>query len=59
MTGPERLELDLCAVSTYTRDGAVAVSDCLVLCRRLDDGVGITVATDAGRQALLDSMSLV
>lgn len=56
---PRRLELDLRAVSVYTRDGARAVSECLLLCRRLDDGVGITVATDAGRQALLDSMALV
>ena len=56
---PRRLKLDLCGVSIYTRDGARAVSDCLMLCRRLDDGVGIAVATDAGRQALLDSMALV
>jgi hypothetical protein len=56
---PRRLELDLCGVSMYTGDGAKAVSDCLMLCRRLDEGVGITVATDAGRQALLDSMALV
>jgi hypothetical protein len=56
---PRRLDLDLCAVSVYTGDGAKAVSDCLMLCRRLDDGVGITVATDAGRRALLDSMALV
>jgi len=56
---PQRLELDLCGVSLYTTDGARAVSDCLMLCRRLEQGVGITVATDAGRQALLDSMALV
>jgi hypothetical protein len=56
---PRRLELDLCAVSVYTGEGARAVSDCLMLCRRLDDGVGITVATDAGRRALLESMARV
>jgi len=56
---PRRLDLDLRAVSVYTLDGARAVSECLLLCRRLDDGVGITVATDAGRRALLDSMALV
>lgn len=56
---PRRVELDLCAVSAYTIAGTAAVSECLMLCRRLDEGVGITVATDAGRAALLDSMSLV
>lgn len=56
---PGRVELDLSAVTTYTPAGAVAVSDCLLLCRRLERGVGITVATEAGRQALLDSMALV
>lgn len=56
---PTRVELDLSAVTTYTSDGAAAVSDCLMLCRRLDGGVGIKVATDAGRRALLDSMATV
>ena len=56
---PRRLELDLRAVSVCTGDGVTAVSECLMLCRRLDDGVGITVATEAGRRALLDSMALV
>ncbi|HVT64237.1 MAG TPA: hypothetical protein VHD81_03725 [Mycobacteriales bacterium] len=56
---PSRVELDLSAVRTYTQAGAVAVSDCLLLCRRLEDGVCITVSTDAGRRALLDSMALV
>jgi hypothetical protein len=56
---PSRVELDLSAVTTCTDDGTAAVSDCLLLCRRLDDGVCITVATAAGRRALLDSMALV
>lgn len=56
---PSRVELDLSAVTTYTTDATAAVSECLMLCRRLDDGVCITVATDAGRRALLDSMALV
>jgi hypothetical protein len=56
---PKRVELDLSAVTTYTADGTAAVSDCLLLCRRLDNGVCITVSTDAGRRALLDSMALV
>ena len=56
---PDRVELDLSAVTTYTSDGVAAVSDCRMLCRRLNGGVGIKVATTAGRQALLDSMSVV
>lgn len=56
---PRRLDLDLRAVEVYTGDGARAVSDCLLLCRRLEDGVGVTVATDAGRRMLLESMALV
>ncbi|HVT22349.1 MAG TPA: hypothetical protein VHE57_13285 [Mycobacteriales bacterium] len=56
---PERVELDLSAVTNYTTDGAAAVSDCLMLWRRLNGGVGIKVATQAGRQALLDSMATV
>jgi hypothetical protein len=56
---PKRVELDLSAVTTYTTAGTAAVSDCLSLCRRLEDGVCITVSTDAGRRALLDSMALV
>jgi ABC-type transporter Mla MlaB component len=56
---PKRVELDLSAVTTCTTAGVAAVSDCLQLCRRLEDGVCITVASDAGRRALLDSMALV
>ncbi|HWC34567.1 MAG TPA: hypothetical protein VG650_07030 [Mycobacteriales bacterium] len=56
---PSRVELDLSAVTTYIPEASSAVSDCLLLCRRLDNGVCITVATDAGRRALLDSMALV
>jgi hypothetical protein len=56
---PRRVELDLRGVTGFTRTGAVAISDCLSLGRRLDDGVGVQVASDAGRSALLQSMELV
>ena len=56
---PRRLELDLTGVTAYTRAGAGAVSQCLMMRRSLEDGVGIVVATEAGRRILLDSMRLV
>ena len=54
----KRLELDLTGVTTYTSAGAGAVSHCLMLRRRLEGGVGVIVATDAGRAILLESMAL-
>lgn len=56
---PARLELDLRRVTGFTPAGASAVSEALALGRMLEDGVGVTVATDAGRRALLRSMAYV
>jgi hypothetical protein len=56
---PRRVDLDLRRVTTFTRPGAAAVADCLSVGRRLPDGVGVRVATAAGRSALLSSMDLV
>jgi ABC-type transporter Mla MlaB component len=56
---PRRLDLDLSAVTTCTSEGIAAVTECLLVGRGLDDGVGVTVATDAGRRALLESMATV
>lgn len=56
---PRRLELDLDGVTECTDDGVEAVSACLVLARHLDEGVAVTVATDAGRRALLGSLATV
>lgn len=53
-----RLELDLTGVTIYTRSGAGAISRCLLLRRHLEGGVGVIVATDAGRRILLESMAL-
>jgi ABC-type transporter Mla MlaB component len=54
---PARIELDLRLVTGYTAAGAAAVSAWLALCRAIDGGVGIRVATDAGRRALLECMT--
>ncbi|HET7530361.1 MAG TPA: hypothetical protein VFJ98_05320 [Mycobacteriales bacterium] len=51
-----RLELDLSAITGSTPDGVNGLARCLSLGRRLPDGVGVTVANDVGRRALLDSM---
>jgi hypothetical protein len=54
---PRRVDLDLRGVTTFTAPGAAAITDCLSVGRRLDDGVGVRVATDAGRSVLLQSMA--
>lgn len=53
---PRRLQVDLRQVTGFTSGGAAAITDCLALRRDLPDGVVITVATDAGRRAMLESM---
>ena len=55
--GGRRLEVDLSPVQTATEEGVAAVAWCLVAGRHLPDGVGVTVATAAGRAALLGSMA--
>lgn len=52
-----RLELDLSNVTSSTTTGISALARCVVLGRRLPDGVGVTVANDVGRRALLASMA--
>jgi hypothetical protein len=54
--GLRRLELDLSDVTLITVDGVAAVGNCMALSRLLVDGVSVTVANDAGRRALLDSL---
>ncbi|HET7309854.1 MAG TPA: hypothetical protein VFJ17_00850 [Mycobacteriales bacterium] len=52
-----RLELDLSGVTMATAEGVAAVGRCLALRRRFCDGVGVVVANEVGRRALLESMS--
>lgn len=54
-----RLQLDLSGVTEYSSAGVAAIAQCLVVGRRLEGGIGVTVASDAGRRALLDSMTSV
>jgi hypothetical protein len=57
--GPRRLQLDLRQVTDFTPDGVDAITGCLALRGYLHDGVVITVASDAGRRAMLESMEHV
>jgi hypothetical protein len=52
-----RVELDLSGVTDTTPEGVAAVTRCLAMRQRFPDGVGVLVANDVGRRALLDSLS--
>lgn len=56
---PTRLDVDLRNVTSYTHEGAAALSECVRLGRHLAEGVNIQVSSDGGRRALLESMTLV
>jgi hypothetical protein len=58
-TACSRLDVDLSDVTECTDDGVAAIAYCLAAGRHLTDGVGVTVASEAGRRALLDSMASV
>jgi hypothetical protein len=51
-----RLELDLSGVTEATVEGVAGVARCLAMRRRFSEGVGVVVANDIGRRALLASM---
>lgn len=52
-TGPERVEIDLCSITTWTEDGAQALVQCRELCCDLPDGLHYRTGRGAGRDALL------
>lgn len=52
----ERLEVDLTGVTDATREGVAALAGCLAKRRNFRDGVGVLVANEVGRRALLESM---
>jgi ABC-type transporter Mla MlaB component len=56
-SGIARVELDLHGLSSYDDAGVAALLHCLTVGRRLPDGVGVHVDTDAGRRALLLALS--
>ena len=52
-TRPGRIELDLSGVDSVGAAGVAVIAWCLSLQQRLTGGVGVSVATAAGRRALL------
>lgn len=52
---PARLELDLSAMEEVGTAGVSAIAWCLSMRNRLAGGMGVSVATPAGRRALLDA----
>jgi anti-anti-sigma regulatory factor len=50
---PDRLELDLSGVAAIGASGVDVIAWCLSVGRHLARGIGVSVATTAGRRALL------
>lgn len=50
---PERIEIDLRALESWTPDGASALVECRALCRDLPDGLHYRTGRGPGRDALL------
>lgn len=53
----ERLEVDLTAVTAASPRGIAVISECFKLSPQLTRGVRVSVSTDVGRRAMLDSMT--
>ena len=56
-TGPERLDIDLTALQSWTQDGAAALVRCRVVCSALPDGLHYRTGRGPGRAALLAAYS--
>jgi hypothetical protein len=56
-TGPNRVEIDLCAIRDWTLEGARALVQCRELCRDLPDGLHYRTGRGPGREALLAAYS--
>ena len=52
-TAPERVDIDLTAVTSWTQDGARALVACRELCRDLSEGLHYVTGRGPGRDALL------
>lgn len=52
-TAPERVDIDLRSLVSWTHDGARALVRCRELCRDLPDGLHYRTGRGAGREALL------
>lgn len=52
-TAPERVEIDLCELRSWTAAGARALVRCRELCRDVPDGLHYKTGRGPGREALL------
>jgi hypothetical protein len=55
--GPERLDIDLRKLRSWTPDGAVALVRCREICSDLSDGLHYRTGRGPGRDALLSAYS--
>lgn len=53
----ERLEVDLTAMTAASPRGIAVISECFKLSGHLARGVRVSVSSDVGRRAMLDSMT--
>lgn len=52
-TAPQRVDIDLRAIASWTQDGARSLVRCRELCRDLPDGLHYRTGRGPGREALL------
>ena len=52
-TAPERVDIDLQALVSWTHEGARALVECRDICRNVPDGLHYRTGRGPGRQALL------
>jgi hypothetical protein len=55
--GPERLDIDLRQLRTWTPEGAIALVRCREICADLADGLHYRTGRGPGRDALLSAYS--
>lgn len=53
LTDPERVDIDLRALQSWTKDGVVALVRCRAICGDLPDGLHYRTGRGPGRAALL------
>jgi hypothetical protein len=56
-TGPERVDIDLRQLSSWTREGVKALVRCREICHGLPDGLHYRTGRGPGREALLAAYS--
>ena len=56
-TGPDRVDVDLTSLRSWTQDGAAALRQCKAVCGALADGLHYRAGRGAGQAALLAAFS--